>query len=181
MKLRFRGVVSSRGEASPLLESSGDAVLVERGRPRLLVLSCPCGCGEHFPINLDPRSGPAWHLYGESGDAPAGRWRRRRSLSLFPSVWRESGCRSHYIIWDGQIILFGQNDEYEGSLELTADMLEEVFGRLPAEGLVPLTELADALGAVPWDVATACRRLVKAGRAWEGKGKQRGHFGRRES
>lgn len=176
MKLRFRGVVASRGEASSLLEASGDAVLVERGRPRLLVLSCPCGCGEQFPINLDARAGPAWQLYSEPG---AGRWRRRRSISVFPSVWRESGCRSHYIIWDGRIVLFGRDYEYEGSLELTDDMLEEVLARLPAQGLVPYTAIAEALDAVPWDVAMACRRLVKIGRAWEGKDKQRGQFGRR--
>jgi hypothetical protein len=184
MKLRFRGVVSSRGEASPLLDSSGDAVLVERGRPRLLVLSCPCGCGEQFPINLDPRAGPAWRLYGGSKEIDslgAGTWRRRRSLSVFPSVWRETGCRSHYIVWDGRIILFGRDYDYEGSLELTAEMMEEVFARLPAKGLASSTDIADALGAVPWDVMTACRRLVKACRAWEGKGKERGHFGRLRS
>jgi hypothetical protein len=144
-----------------------------------LVLSCPCGCGEQFPINLDPRAGPAWHLYRESKSTGAGRrWRRRRSLSLFPSVWRETGCQSHYIIWDGRIVLFGRDEEYEGSLELTADMLEEVFNRLPEEGLVRFTDVAEALDAVPWDAMLACRRLVKAGRAWEGRGKQKGHFGR---
>jgi hypothetical protein len=181
MKLRLRGVVASRDEASALLEASGDAVLVERGRPRLLVLSCPCGCGEQFPINLDPRAGPAWRLYRESRDVGAGRWRRRRSLSLFPSVWRETGCRSHYIIWDGRIVLFGRDYEYEGSLELTVEMMEEIFARLPSEGLVSAIDIADALGAVPWDVMVACRRLVRTGRAWEGKDKQRGHFGRAEA
>ena len=54
-RLRFCGTVSTRGAASTHLKSAGDAVLIERGRPRLLVLSCPCGCGEEFPINLDPR------------------------------------------------------------------------------------------------------------------------------
>ena len=179
IKLRLRGVVASRGEASSLLQVSGDAVLVDRGRPRLLVLLCPCGCGEQFPINLDPRAGRAWKLYGEPEEARAGRWGQRRSISLFPSVWRETGCGSHYIIWDGRIVLFGRDDEYEGSLELTPDTLEDVFARLPVEGLVPFIELAEFLGAVPWDVMTACRRLVKAGRAREGKGEQRGHFGRR--
>ena len=86
--LQLRGTVSTRGEASSKLAAAGDAVLVERGRPRLLLLSCPCGCGEQFPINLDSRRG----RLGDSTEA------RGTGISLFPSVWRESGCRSHYII-----------------------------------------------------------------------------------
>jgi Family of unknown function (DUF6527) len=92
-RIRFRGTVASRREASVRLKVPGDAVLVVRGRPRLLIISCPCGCGEQFPINLDSRAGPAWRLYGD----------RRRGLSVYPSVWRESGCESHYVIWKNDV------------------------------------------------------------------------------
>src|ERR1700722_8970214 len=106
-QLHLMGVVSSRGEASAYLKAPGDAVLVERGRPRLLLLSCPCGCGEHFPINLDPRAGPAWRLYRN----------RTGAITLYPSVWRESGCYSHYIIWRDRILLFGgAEDELDDSM-----------------------------------------------------------------
>jgi hypothetical protein len=30
-------------------------VIVERGRPRLLMLACSCGCGEEFPVNHSTR------------------------------------------------------------------------------------------------------------------------------
>jgi hypothetical protein len=170
-ELRFCGTVSIRGDASAHLKSAGDAVLIERGRPRLLLLSCPCGCGEEFPINLDPRAGPAWRLYRN----------RRSGLSLFPSVWRESGCRSHYIIWRDKILLFGQNEEgYESEPQPDdiTQMTEAVHGQLPVTGLKPYPEIAETLEAVPWDVLFVCRQLVRSGRAREGKDKLRGSFGR---
>jgi hypothetical protein len=44
-------------------------------------------------VNLDPRAGPAWKLYD-----------REDSLTLFPSVWRESGCEAHFILWRNRLI-----------------------------------------------------------------------------
>lgn len=168
--LNFKGTVKSRGEA-PHLTSPGDAVLIERGRPRWLLISCPCGCGEEFPINLDSRAGPAWRLYRN----------RQSGLSLFPSVWRESGCESHYIIWHNKILLLGLYEEdVESSLQADETMptTDAVHQRLPMSGFISYTEIADALDAVPWDVLMVCRRLVRMGIAHEGKDKQRGHFGR---
>lgn len=170
--LRFQGTVTTRGEASVHLKSPGDAVLVERGRPRLLLLSCPCGCGEVFPINLDSRAGPAWRLYVNG----------RAGRSLFPSVWRESGCMSHFVIWHDRIFLFGQ---YEDDLDTspqadeTTQLIDAVRERLSKTELISFSEIAEALDAVPWDVLMVCRRLVRVKFAHEGKGKQRGWFGRR--
>jgi len=170
-KLHFRGTVSTRNEASVHVKSPGDAVLIERGRPRWLLLSCPCGCGEIFPINLDPRAGPAWRLYRN----------RKSGLSVFPSVWRESGCLSHFIIWRDKILLLGENEEeFDASTEDdgVAQLIDSVRDRLPDEGLISFSEIADAVDAVPWDVLRICRRLVRIGSAREGKGKKRGSFGR---
>jgi hypothetical protein len=145
--------------------------LIERGRPRWLLLMCPCGCGEEFPINLDPRAGPAWRLYLNS----------RTGLTLFPSVWRDTGCESHYIIWRNNIYLFGRyGDDFENE-EQAADVIaltDSVRDRLPSEGLILYSEIADALNAIPWDVLTVCRRLVRMGIAREGRDKERGCFGR---
>ncbi|OIQ80711.1 hypothetical protein GALL_375250 [mine drainage metagenome] len=183
MALRFQGKVSSRGEADAYLKIAGDAVLVERGRPRLLILACPCGCGENFPINLDPRAGPSWRLYHGSLSSKsvfASSRRNPDSISLFPSVWRDSGCRSHYIIWNGKIVLFGKyEDDFEATPQLTPSMLEAVYAKLPNSGLIQFAEIAESLESVPWDVLTACRELVKAKRAYEGGDKQRGSFGRK--
>lgn len=100
IRLKFKGVIQTRSEASGLLKSPGDAVLIERGKPRWLLISCPCGCGDEFPINLDPRAGPAWRLYQN----------QRTGLTLSPSVWRKSGCCSHYVIWHNQILMSGHDE-----------------------------------------------------------------------
>lgn len=113
---------------------------------------------------------PAWRLYGS---AHAG-------ISLFPSVWRESGCRSHYIIWRDRILLFGQNEEeFDTSPQVDniSTLIDAVKTLLPAAGLTPFAEIAEAVDAIPWDVLTVCRRLVRSGIAREGIGKQRGSFG----
>jgi len=176
--LRFQGAVSTRAEAGEYPKSPGNAVLIERGRPRLLMLTCPCGCGEDLAINLDSRAGAAWQLYGSS----------RIGFSLFPSVWRTSGCRSHFIIWHNRILLFDSVGTDVESVEADIDaglhidavseLRKAVQERLPRKGLAPFAEIAKSLNAVPWDVLTACRQLVEAGAAREGKGKQRGQFGR---
>lgn len=168
--LKFIGTVKSRSEASGLLKSAGDAVLIERGRPRWLLISCPCGCGDEFPINLDPCAGPAWRFYKN----------KRTGLSLFPSVWRDSGCCSHYIIWRNLIIMFGQyDDEFSGESQTDQDKLTKaVLNQLPTKGLVEFSEVAEALGEVPWDVLMVCRQLTRKGLAREGAEKQRGSFGR---
>ena len=165
-RLRLRGVVSSRSEAAKLVGGPGDAVLVERTRPRLLVLGCPCGCGEILPINLDERAGRAWRLY-----------RDRRGTSLYPSVWRETGCRSHFIVWRDEISLFRSYDEDEEELRESEEPLREaLLAALRRDQVVSFAALAEALDAVPWDVLALARRLVREGFAREGRGAQRGCF-----
>src|SRR6267378_4236509 len=79
-----------------LVSAPGDAVLIERGTPRWLLLACPCGCGAELPINLDRRAGKAWRVYKHG----------TTTLSVYPSVWRDTDCGSHFIIWRGNILLF---------------------------------------------------------------------------
>jgi hypothetical protein len=169
LKLMLRKVVHSRGDASGILKSPGDAVLIERGVPRWLLLMCPCGCGTEFPINLDSRAGKAWRLYNKPG----------AGITVFPSVWRDTDCGSHYIIWRDRILLFGQADEDFVSPTHAAEIAalsESVRGRLPQAGYVSYVDVADALGQIPWDILDALRHLVRIGIAREGLGKQRGHF-----
>jgi len=54
-------------------------------------LKCPCGCGEAFVLNL-------------VGTRPL--WKARVSkkrLSISPSIWRTTGCKSHFWIISGRI------------------------------------------------------------------------------
>lgn len=170
-RLKLKRVVQSRAEAAGLLESAGDAVLIERGRPRWLLIACPCGCREEIPINLDARSGKAWRLYRNP----------KLGLTVFPSIWRDTGCRSHFIIWRDAILLFGHGLEEFRSPGRDAETLalsKLVRDQWPTTGYVAYVDIADLLGEVPWDVLDACRYLVRVRFLREGFGKQRGMFSR---
>ena len=168
----MKSTVQSRGEATALLHNPGDAVLVERGRPRWLLLKCPCGCGEVIPINLDKRAGPAWRLYRS----------KRYGYSVHPSVWRDTGCESHFIIWRNRILLLGKRYGGYRSLaareEITA-LGEQVYAALPENEFTYYVVIADTIREVPWEVLDACRYLVREGLALEHETDERGLFRRR--
>ncbi len=94
-RLSIKANVSSRAGAAGYLKRPGDAVIVERQGPRWLILLCPCGCGAELPLNLDRRAGPAWRLYNSP----------KKGVSIYPSVWRETDCKSHFIIRRNKIMM----------------------------------------------------------------------------
>jgi len=108
-------------------------------------------------------------------------YRRKGAITIFPSVWRDTGCESHFILWKDQILLFGnRNDDYEvGKLENVDIASDVVLGALPIDALASFQHVAERIDALPWDVLATCRDLVRQGKAFEGTGKERGHFGRR--
>lgn len=53
-----------------------------------VVMGCPCGCGASIYLNLLPDDRPLWELACH-GDG---------TFSLSPSVWRTTGCRSHFFV-----------------------------------------------------------------------------------
>jgi len=120
------------GARSILARSPGRIVLVDRGEPRTVLFHCPCGCGETVVINVDRRAGPAWRLrVNEHG------------LTLMPSVWRTSGCRSHFIlcksrVWwcrfDNDLDGSGSTSDYEDDwpADMDADLCE-VWRRIHLE------------------------------------------------
>jgi hypothetical protein len=161
-RLSVTGEVTHRHEADARLQGPGTAALVRRGVTRSIVIACPDGCGDTLTINLDERAGPAWRLYSD-----------RRGISLFPSVWRDNGCRSHFIVWQSRIYWCDtRSDTLDG-----ADAALEVRVRVLLDPtLVSYVSLADQLNEVPWAVLVACNRLVASGEAREGDGADRGKF-----
>lgn len=75
-------------------------VVVDRDGERNVVFQCPCGCAEILVINVDARLQQSWRLR-----------RSRKGLSLIPSVWRTSGCRSHFVLWDSRVWWCGPLDD----------------------------------------------------------------------
>jgi hypothetical protein len=161
-RLRLKGRVDTRDEARALVTKPGDAVVVVRGEPRSVVMVCPCGCGDQLTVNLDCRSGPAWRLI-----------ERRGKVTLYPSVWRESGCRSHFVVWQNQIYLFGQNDFDRRRHPFIENRVFQYLGDGQAHHF---SEIADALGELPWPVLLACENLVADGRISETEKPKSGLF-----
>lgn len=128
--IRQRGTTEYRDEANVLLEEPGDAVLVERGVPRSLVMRCPDGCGETLTINLDRRAGKAWRMHVE----------KNATVSLYPSVYKADGCRSHFVVRQSRIIWcepdFRTTDRARRSQQLEPESLTPVeFKSLPQEAM----------------------------------------------
>lgn len=127
-----------------------------------MVMSCPDGCGENLTINLDGRAGKAWRYYTRGND-----------VSLYPSVWRDSVCESHFILWRSRIYWCDWNEELEAPM---IEVIEQVRQALGPQ-LESYTSIADRLDLVPWAVLSACgQQLRREGCAVEGKDKLRGHF-----
>ena len=149
--VNVRGKVENRDAVAPLLSKSGDAVIVERGKPRMLVIRCPCGCQDDLLINLDSRVGPAWRYY-----------LNRYGLTLFPSYWRDTACGSHFIVWNNHIYwCMGWETDESDTWSVPISVEDAVLAALPRDRFVKFDDVADHLGLIPWDVLQACRQLVK--------------------
>lgn len=165
--LKYLGEAEYRDQGEILLKEPGDVVLVHRGVLRTMLISCPDGCGETVVVNLDPRSGKAWRLD-----------RRGGKLTLYPSVWLEGGCKSHFIVWRDKLIWC---DRYEiGNLEPDYDPTLEikVLNVLNRDLYRSAEDIASQLDEIIWDVSRAGKRLVNKGKAIEGNGRHRNSFRR---
>ncbi|WP_446812200.1 DUF6527 family protein (plasmid) [Methylomonas sp. 2BW1-5-20] len=165
-RIRDRGTVSHRRDADPLMEQPGDFVLVNRGVLRSFVMRCPDGCGETLTINLDSRTDKAWRFY-----------RKRNQISVFPSVWRDTGCCSHFIIWNHVIVWCDKYwDDSDVIVEDEIELRRRVLSVCTKDWL-HYTQIAGKLDEVPWDINWTCSQLVRRANALvEGNDKLRGFF-----
>jgi hypothetical protein len=85
-------VVHLRDDPDALLTETLYAI-GENGHLWHVILVCPCGCGAPIALNVLPDDSPRWRLR-ESAAGP----------TLYPSVWRTTGCRSHFILRQGQVV-----------------------------------------------------------------------------
>lgn len=82
-------------EADELPDSLPDlTLLVAREGETLWAagMNCPCGCQKKLEMMLLPEVTPRWDL-SEDREGP----------SLHPSVWANSGCRSHFWLKGGVV------------------------------------------------------------------------------
>lgn len=66
-----------------------------------VAMLCPCGCGEILHMNALPDAKPRWKIERHSD----------RTVSLYPSIWRKVGCRSHFYVRRGFIQWCQEDDE----------------------------------------------------------------------
>ena len=63
------------------------------GQPAFGFMSCPCGCGETLHLRFAGERRPRWSVVAD--------WLGRATVK--PSVWRSTGCKSHFILTKGRI------------------------------------------------------------------------------
>jgi hypothetical protein len=76
----------------PVEIKNGIVYVIGGKAPWLLLLRCPCGCGETIHLNLLKEANPCWGYRIE-----------KNTISVKPSVWRTTGCKSHFIIRGSQV------------------------------------------------------------------------------
>lgn len=68
-------------------------VVGDPGHYWLAVMKCPCGCDSDIHLPLSGDDGPRWSVDGAK-DRP----------TLRPSVFRTTGCRSHFVLRRGRVV-----------------------------------------------------------------------------
>ncbi|WP_342723585.1 DUF6527 family protein [Bradyrhizobium sp. B097] len=165
-KVNLLGAAEYREDGRKMLAAPGDAVVIQRGTLRSLLIRCPDGCGETLVVNLDPRAGKAWSL-----DMRTGR------PTLYPSVWRDGGCGSHFIVWRGYLLWCDRFEE--GNVEPTFDLVtleQRMLASLRRRELRSAEEIATDLDEIPWEASRAGQMLVRQKLAICGSGRQRDWF-----
>jgi hypothetical protein len=68
-------------------------VVAPNDKPKWVMFRCPCPCSELITLSLQEVHKPHWSLQ-KTIDGRG---------TLYPSVWRTQGCRSHFWIKDGRV------------------------------------------------------------------------------
>ena len=66
------------------------------------ILNCPCGCNAVIRLNLLPEVRPRWKVKKHLDS----------TVSVFPSIDRMFGCKSHFWIRRGIVIWISRRDRY---------------------------------------------------------------------
>ena len=82
------------GEVLPTTLPWRNLVLLrDRGNDWSIGMRCPCGCDEPIELALFPEASTRWTLKLDVDGRP----------TLHPSVWRRTGCCSHFLVRNGRV------------------------------------------------------------------------------
>lgn len=89
-----RGLEVIEGDSLPTRLPRRDLVLAREGDEDWCVgMKCPCGCGDTIELLLIKEAKPRWDLQVDASGRP----------TLKPSVWCQTGCRSHFWLRSGRV------------------------------------------------------------------------------
>lgn len=83
-------------ENNPALDEVKDKILFVvggKGYVKWVYIKCPCGCGDVLTLSLMKKNKPNWNLKVDKFNRP----------TLYPSVWKKDGCKSHFWIRKGKL------------------------------------------------------------------------------
>lgn len=63
-------------------------------KPKWALFKCPCRCGDVVTLSLQQVHLPHWRLTRTLSGHP----------TLYPSIWRNKGCLSHFWVHDGRVL-----------------------------------------------------------------------------
>jgi hypothetical protein len=87
-------VLIREGDTLPAAMPKQDLILLQDdGENWSVGFRCPCGCEEVIELLLLPNVKPRWDMKVNNRGRP----------TLSPSVWKKTGCRSHFWIVDGKV------------------------------------------------------------------------------
>lgn len=90
-----RGLQIIDGDTLPAALPTRDLVLTrDDGDDWSVGMRCPCGCGDKIELMILKEARPRWDISVNRVGRP----------SLRPSVWRKSGCKSHFWVREGRIL-----------------------------------------------------------------------------
>lgn len=89
-----RRLIVIEGDSLPQSMPRRDLVLArEDGEDWCVGMRCPCGCGDIIELLVTAEAKPRWDISAD----------RERRPTLSPSVWRKTGCRSHFWVRRGRV------------------------------------------------------------------------------
>lgn len=93
--LHFKSMIIVSG--TPNNDSIGDkefVAVIHENTPFWALFRCPCGCGNVISLSLQKIHKPNWTVTRTKDGRP----------TLYPSVWQNKGCCSHFWIKDGRVL-----------------------------------------------------------------------------
>lgn len=93
-KLHFKSLmIVSKAPGNATIDDGQFITVIYENIPYWAIFKCPCGCGTVISLSLQKIHRPSWTVEKSKTGRP----------SLYPSVWQNKGCCSHFWIKEGRV------------------------------------------------------------------------------